>query len=72
MGPRIADVASTAVKFNLKGVVEDKDRHGIIRLYFRAPDKKKVRLRERPGSVEFHEEVRCARRHPLRTSTEFA
>jgi integrase len=54
-------VASTAVKFNLKGVVEDKDRHGNIRLYFRALGKKKVRLRERPGSVEFHEEVRCAR-----------
>lgn len=54
-------MASTAVKFNLKGVVEDKDRHGNVRLYFRASGKKKVRLRETPGSAEFHEEVRCAR-----------
>lgn len=54
-------MASTAVKFNLKGVVEDKDRHGNVRLYFRAAGKKKVRLRETPGSAEFHEEVRCAR-----------
>jgi integrase len=61
LGSWIADVASTAVKFNLKGVVEDKDRHGNIRLYFRAPGRKKVRLREVPGSAEFHEEVRCAR-----------
>lgn len=55
------DVASTMVKFNLKGVVEDRDRHGNIRLYFRAPGRKKIRLREKPGSAEFHEEVRCAR-----------
>jgi hypothetical protein len=41
LGSQIIDVTSTTVKFNLKGVVEDKDRHGNIRLYFRAPGKKK-------------------------------
>ena len=52
---------SLAVKFDLKGVVEDTDRHGNVRLYFRAPSRSKIRLRETPGSTEFHEEVRCAR-----------
>jgi integrase len=49
------------VKFNLKGAVEDTDRHGNVRLYFRAPGRKKVRLHQKPGSAEFIDEVRCAR-----------
>jgi hypothetical protein len=60
-------VASTAVKFNLKGVVEDMDRHGNV--YFRPPGKKKVRLRERPGSVEFHEAVAAIPNRPPATVT---
>lgn len=49
------------VKFNLKGVVEDVDRHGNVRVYFRALGKKKTRLREKPGTPEFLKEVECAR-----------
>jgi hypothetical protein len=44
------------VKFNLKGVVDDMDRHGnVCRTSAHQGKKKKVHLRERPGSVEFHE-----------------
>ncbi|MER8639618.1 tyrosine-type recombinase/integrase [Mesorhizobium sp. M1365] len=49
------------VKVDLKGVVKDTDRHGNDRYYFRAPGRKKVRLREPTGSDEFLEELRCAR-----------
>ncbi len=44
-----------------KGVVVDKDRHRNVRLYFRAPGRSKVRLRETPGTREFDDEVACAR-----------
>lgn len=49
------------MKFNLKGVVEDTDRHGNVRIYFRAPGKGKVRIREKPGTPAFLKEVDCAR-----------
>jgi hypothetical protein len=41
------------VKIKLKYLVEDKDRHGNVRLYVRLPGKPKVRLRGIPGSEEF-------------------
>lgn len=44
-----------------KGVSVDRDRHKNVRLYFRAPGRSKVRLREEPGSKAFEEEVECAR-----------
>ncbi|TGQ67329.1 site-specific integrase [Mesorhizobium sp. M00.F.Ca.ET.186.01.1.1] len=54
-----------------KGVSPDRDRHGNVRLYFRAPGQSKVRLRERPGTQEFETEVACARLNvpysPLKT-----
>lgn len=44
-----------------KGVSVDRDRHDNVRLYFRAPGKAKVRLRETPGTKAFEREVACAR-----------
>lgn len=44
-----------------KGVSVDRDRHNNARLYFRAPGRPKVRLREEPGTMAFDDEVACAR-----------
>ncbi len=45
-----------------KGVTLDRDfRKKEARYYFRARGRKKVRLREQPGSDEFEQEVACAR-----------
>lgn len=44
-----------------KGVSVDRDRHGNVRLYFRAAGAPKVRLREMPGTQRFDDEVACAR-----------
>lgn len=44
-----------------KGVSVDRDRHDNVRLYFRAPGRTKVRLRETPGTKAFEREVACAR-----------
>src|SRR5580704_3879684 len=41
------------VSLRLKYVVEDVDRHGIVRIYFRRPGFPKIRLRGLPGSEEF-------------------
>jgi integrase/recombinase XerD len=37
------------VSLRLKYVVEDVDRHGIVRIYFRRPGFPKIRLRGLPG-----------------------
>jgi integrase len=47
---RLSDGSGTLV---LKCVVEDTDRHGNVRLYFRRKGQAKVRLRDPPGSEEF-------------------
>lgn len=44
-----------------KGVSVDRDRHNNVRLYYRAPGRPKVRLRETPGTPQFDDEVACAR-----------
>lgn len=41
------------VNLRLKYVVEDVDRHGDVRIYFRRPGFAKIRLRGLPGSEEF-------------------
>lgn len=41
------------VRVRLKYVVEDVDRHGSVRLYFRRKGAQKIRLRGVPGSEEF-------------------
>jgi hypothetical protein len=41
------------VRIKLKYVVEDVDRHGNVRLYFRRKGQPKIRLRGVPGSQEF-------------------
>jgi integrase len=43
------------VTLRLKYVVEDVDRHGNVRIYFRRPGFPKIRLRGLPGSNEFQE-----------------
>lgn len=44
-----------------RGVVRDADRHGNVRLYFRAKGRPKRRLREEPGTAAFDQEVAAAR-----------
>jgi len=44
-----------------RGVSVDRDKRNNVRLYYRAPGRAKVRLREAPGSDEFEREVACAR-----------
>jgi integrase len=44
---------SVVVSLRLKFVVEDVDRHGNVRIYFRRPGFAKIRLRGLPGSEEF-------------------
>jgi len=48
------------MKLNLRGIIEDVDRHGNVRIYFRVKGKKKVRLREKPGTAAFLREYECA------------
>lgn len=44
-----------------RGVTIDRDRRKNVRLYFRAPGRPKIRLREEPGTKAFEDEVSCAR-----------
>lgn len=53
MGPAMASV-------EFKYLVRDKDRHGNVRVYVRAPGKAKVRLRAEEGSDAFLQEYRDA------------
>ncbi len=48
------------MKLHLRGIVEDVDRHGNVRIYYRVKGKKKVRLREKPGTAAFLREHECA------------
>jgi integrase len=49
------------VRLRLKYLVEDMDRHGNVRLYFRRKGQPKIRLPGLPGSDEFMEAYRAAR-----------
>lgn len=51
------------MKFRLKYVVEDTDRHGNVRLYFRRGGRK-IRLRGPVGSPEFLTDYRRAAAGP--------
>ncbi len=62
MGGGVLKVRSTRFRF----VVEDRDRHGTVRVYFRLPGKPKLRLRAEPGSVEFLAEYQAAMAGELR------
>jgi integrase len=48
------------VRIKLKHVVEDVDRHGNVRFYFRRKGQKKIRLHGVPGSDKFMESYRKA------------
>jgi hypothetical protein len=48
--------ASTMIQIRVRFVVEDVDRHGNIRTYFRRKGCRKVRMQARPGTPEFFEE----------------
>jgi integrase len=48
------------VKMDLRYLVEDCDRHGNVRVYFRRSGKPKIRLYEAPGTPAFLEEYRRA------------
>lgn len=46
-------MTGAAMKIRLQYVVEDVDRHGNVRIYVRPPGKRKVRIREMPGTDAF-------------------
>src|SRR5215212_11767481 len=46
--------------FRLRYVVEDRDRHGNVRIYLRRPGKPKIRLQGIPGSERFMEHYKKA------------
>lgn len=60
------------MKFKVKYVVEDTDRHGNVRLYYRKAGQPKVRLRGPIGSPEFLTDYRRAAKgpQPVRGATE--
>jgi hypothetical protein len=43
------------MRFHLQYVIEDVDRHGNVRIYVRPPGRRKVRIREMPGTDAFME-----------------
>ncbi len=43
----------TAMKVTLRYIIEDVDRYGNVRIYVRQPGKRKVRIRETPGTPAF-------------------
>jgi len=47
-------------------IVEDVDRHGNVRIYFRRKGQPKIRLRERPGTEAFDAEYQRAFRREVR------
>jgi len=49
-------------------VVEDSDRHGNVRIYFRRRGERKVRLTAKPGTPEFDAEYMAAFRGDLKTA----
>lgn len=55
------------MKFDLPYIFEDRDRHGNARVFVRLPGKtrRKIRLREKPGSEAFFTEYWEARRAPV-------
>jgi integrase len=50
------------------GCVEDRDRHGNIRVYYRAEGRPKVRLRSTPWTQQFMEEYEQAKGQPAPTA----
>ncbi len=57
------------MKMRLKYVVEDTDRHGNVRLYYRRPGQPKVRLRGPSGSPEFLADYKKAAAGPAKPRT---
>ena len=51
-------IASPMINIRMRYVVEDVDRHGNRRLYFRRKGCRKIRMQAKRGSVEFLEEYR--------------
>jgi hypothetical protein len=56
------------VTLRLKYVVEDVDRQGNVRIYFRRPGFPKIRLRGLPGSHEFQEAYAAALAKTLKSA----
>jgi len=63
MKVRLAD--GTGIR-GYKFVIEDVDRHGNVRVYFRRKGQPKIRLHAKPGAVEFDREYQSAFRGDLR------
>lgn len=54
----------------IKHVVEDQDRHGNVRIYYRIKGQRKIRLRGPAGSEEFWEDYRAAQKGALQPKKE--
>jgi hypothetical protein len=60
----MSTIASTATPRRLPpGCVEDRDRHGNIRIYYRVKGRPKVRVRCTPWTPEFMAEYDAAKGH---------
>ena len=65
---RMSALASPAMARRLPpGCIEDRDRHGNIRIYFRAKGRAKVRIRGTPWTPEFMADYDAAKGEPVPT-----
>src|SRR5271169_6208828 len=65
----MSTIASTAMPRRLPpGCVEDRDRHGNIRIYYRVKGRPKVRVRGTPWTPEFMAEYDAAKGQPAPTA----
>jgi integrase len=60
--------SGTMVSLRLKYLVEDVDRHGNVRLYFRRKGQRKIRLTGLPGSDQFMKAYRHALAGPIKSA----
>ena len=56
------------MRLKLKYVIEDVDRHGNVRVYYRPPGHAKIRMREKLGTPEFLRELEAAKAEVFKPS----
>ena len=56
------------MRLKLKYVIEDVDRHGNVRVYYRPPGHSKIRMREKLGTPEFLRELEAAKAEVFKPS----
>ena len=68
-GSRVMEALSDMPRRLPQGCVEDRDRHGNHRIYYRAKGRPKVRLHGTPWTAEFMAEYETAKGHSLPATT---